>query len=143
MEMSGFTRKIEFTPAYDKRNPDPHKNYGIHGVNMRFLLFGDSGVIQFVIYTNWHLPHVQRELELKQNAGLYLSPMPADVGYHSPKPLYDGQTPISDHCEYLNGAPCYYGGSGLYAEEVFEVFVTDGEEAMWKLLEESYHRWLD
>ena len=45
-------RRIEFAPAYDKRHPDPQKNYGIHGVEMRWLLEGPRGVIQFLVYTN-------------------------------------------------------------------------------------------
>ena len=57
-------RIVEFNPAYDERN-NPKGNYGIHGVNLRMMLKGDSGVVQFVLYTNWHLPHVQDELESK------------------------------------------------------------------------------
>ena len=132
-------RIIEWSPAWDKSDDDPKKNYGIHGMDLKFLLKGDKGVIQFVIYTNWQLPHVRKEWNEKVNAHL-LQPIPADVGYHSPVPMYEGQEPIQEECEYLDGKTCYYDGSGLYAQKVFDIFVTDGEEAMWKTLEEEYRQ---
>lgn len=134
-----FTRKIEFSPAWDKRNPDPKKNYGVHGMEMKFILKGEKGAVQFVIYTNWHLPHVSKEFEKDKNASLFLKPLPADVGYHSYVPQYEGQEKISDNCPYLEGKPCYYDGSGLKAMTLFDLFVELGEEAMWSELEEFYH----
>ena len=67
--MDKLEHRVEFTPAYDKRDPNPSKNYGIHGVNMKLLVIGEKGVVQFVVCTNWHLPHVQRELEEKPHNG--------------------------------------------------------------------------
>ena len=64
--------------------------------------------------------------------------MPADVGYHSPKPIYEGQEIMSDCCECLGGKPCYYGGSGLYAEKIYKVLVEKGSDEVWKKLEEYY-----
>ena len=40
-------KKINFTPAFDRRDPDPKKDYGIHGVDMRCYLTGPEGVVQF------------------------------------------------------------------------------------------------
>ena len=55
-------RIVEFTPAFDKRSSDPSKDYGIHGVDMRMVLKGENAATQFVLFTNWHLPHVHDEL---------------------------------------------------------------------------------
>jgi hypothetical protein len=134
-------RLVEIQPAFDKRHSDPNKNYGIHGAEIKFLVKGKKGVIQFVIFTNWHLPHVQKELEGKCHLDKYcfLKPLPADVGYHSFVPMYDEQKPITDSCPYLDGKPCYYDGSGLWAEDVFKLMVREGHEAMWKELEKTYH----
>lgn len=30
-----FQEITQFTPAYDKRDPDPKKNFGVHGVSLR------------------------------------------------------------------------------------------------------------
>lgn len=135
-------RLVEFQPAYDKRNPDPDKNYGIHGMDLRFVLKGKKGATQFVIYTNWYLPHVTQEMlrkPIKDRIDLECRflPMPADVGYHSPVPMYEGQSKASDDCPYTDGE-CYYDGSGLQAEELFIDFLVGGDKAVWERLEQSY-----
>lgn len=135
---------VEFYPAFDKRNPDPSKNYGIHGVDLKMVLKGDKGAVQFVLYTNWQLPHVQRELNRKAigEDEVYieaiLNPMPADLGYHGPVPLYEGQNICTKSCEYLDGKPCYYGGSGLNAKRIYEVLLNEGSDGVWRELEEYY-----
>lgn len=134
-------RKIEFYPAYDKRNTDPNKNYGMGGVTLSFYLIGEKGAIQFVVYTNWHLPHVQHEIDSKPPKEPYPylshSPTPADIGYHSYKPMYEGQLPMEGECHLL-GKTCYYDGSGLQAEDVFKILLEGGSEAVWKDMERRY-----
>ena len=135
---------VEITEAYDKRNPDPAKNYGVHGVNLKFLVKGPKGVIQFLIYTNWMLPHNMEELKAKCDGHYcYLEPMPADIGYHSYVPMHEGEAPISKSCEYLEGKPCYYDGSSLNAEPIFDIMVSRGGDAMWAELERWYHDTFD
>jgi len=133
-----FERKIQFDPGFDKRSNDPKTNYGIHGMQIRFILKGPKGAIQFMIMTDWQLPHVRKEMQAKHGHYFSMGPMPADVGYHSYEPRYDGQEPISQTCEILDGKPCYYDGSSLCADELFDIFVTEGEGAMWKYLENVY-----
>ena len=91
-----LTRQLEFEPAYDKRDPDPRKNYGIHGVNMRWILKGKLGAVQFLLYTNWQLPEVREEYgsTIEKVSRFLLEPLPADIGYHSRVPLYAGQSPV-------------------------------------------------
>lgn len=48
----GFERKIEWTPAYDKRS----EGFGIHGMEMRAILLGPDGAISFTLFTNWQMP---------------------------------------------------------------------------------------
>ena len=173
-------------PAYNKRNPDPKKDYGVHGVELRMVLKGPKGAVQFVLFTNWMLPEVQQDLDLgtlmlasdgftlpnylsetpsgirevdeglesakrmigmSQPKGLdllhlqcFYHPQPADLGYHSPVPMYKDQTPTSDSCEYLDGKPCYYDGSGLNAKPVYDILLKEGSEGVWKYLEDYYKR---
>jgi hypothetical protein len=63
MNLSKFERIVQFLPAFDKRHPDPSKNYGIHGVELRMVLKGPKGAVQFVLFTNWQLLHITRESE--------------------------------------------------------------------------------
>jgi hypothetical protein len=139
MEDWMFEKLITFTPAYDKRHPDPSKNYGIHGVSIKFVLIGSEGATQFVLYTNWQLPHVTKEhLDKQLGVELFFMPMPADLGYHSKVPHYEGQEPIEQNCEYTKG-PCYYDGSGLAAERVYKVLLEKGDEGVWGELEKYYY----
>jgi hypothetical protein len=141
-----WERIVELAPAWDRRHADPKKNYGIHGVELKMVLKGPEGAVQFVVYTNWHLPHVTAEHHLKTQGGdvsdvalsVRYDPLPADVGYHSPHPMYEGQEPISTTCPYVDG-PCYYDGSGLRASDWFESkLLPGGSDAIWAALEEDY-----
>lgn len=166
--MTDFKREIVFRPAFDKRSDDPAKNYGIHGVELAFYLIGDDGAVQFVVYTNWQLPHITEEHSKLFDDHILCRPMPADLGYHSPKPMYEGQEPIGSKrfywrdptkeerkfrfapvpdseptgtftpCDLLGGKPCYYDGSGLNAEPVFEILLKEGSPGVWKELERYY-----
>lgn len=134
-------REIVISPAFDKRDPNPRKNYGIHGAEMRFILTGEKGAITFTIYTNWHLPHVDAELRNKKrndpNSDFMFKPEGADVSYHSYTPKYDGHTD-SGPCDYLGGKPCYCDGSSLSARPICELLIAEGSEAVWKELERWY-----
>ena len=133
-----FERITRWQPAYDKRDADPAKNYGIHGMTLRFILKGERGATQFVIYTNWHLRHIQDERDGRQRHHFSCHPMPADLGYHSPTALYEGQTGRGD-CDLLPDGKCFYDGSTLNAEPVYWRFVAEGEDAVWAELEDYYN----
>jgi hypothetical protein len=42
-------------------------------------------------------------------------------------------------CRYLDGKPCYYDGSSLNAERIFDVLTAEGDEGVWRELEAYYH----
>ena len=133
----------EWEPAYDKRDSDPSKNYGIHGMVLRFLVKGSNGVVQFIIYTNWHLSNVQKELDNEKYSKDSLDhigchPMGADIGYHSYTPLYEGQDILPYPCKYLGNVSCYYDGSGFQAEKLLKQFITVGDDVVWQTLEKKY-----
>jgi len=189
--MGEFTQIVDFFPAFDKRDPDPKKNYGIHGVELRMVLKGPEGAVQFVLYTQWMLPHVQKETDERiveeivacgpdfesalicgqRNLDVFHHPMPYDLGYHSPKPMYEGHKAQGSEkydiqamlrnakrmvqggnaneevsqptgtffaCPYLDGKPCYYDGSGLNAERIFDILVKEGSAGVWRELEVYY-----
>lgn len=140
--MPEFSRVVTVKGAFDKRHKDPEKNYGVHGMEMRFVLQGPLGAVQFVCYTNIHLEHVAREQwnrrsRFKDDTDFQLSrPMGADIGYHSPSPQYDGQPEME--CNLLPGGKCYYDGSTLAAEEFMPEFIEGGSDAVWPMLEDKY-----
>lgn len=133
-----FKQRIDFYPAFDKRHPEPSKNYGIHGVDVAFYLMGPEGTVQFKLSTGWQLPHVALELREK-GADICLQTMPIDLGYHSPKPMYDGQPMMTDKCEFApDGGKCFYDGSSLNADPIFQVLLEKGSEGVWEELSKYY-----
>jgi hypothetical protein len=133
-------RIVTFEPAFDRRDPNPAINYGIHGVSLRFVLKGPEGAVQFLLYTNWQLPHVTAEQDAKPREREYTHlschPLPADLGYHSPTPQYDGQTRMDD-CKYIDGG-CFYDGSSLNADPVYERLLREGDAGVWAALDDYY-----
>jgi hypothetical protein len=130
-----FKREITFDPAWDRRSDKPSENYGTHPVEIRFLLKGKRRAVQFVLYTGWHMPEVEKDIGKKHDC--LFKPIPTDLGYHSPEPLYAGQTKSCDDCLFTGG-PCYYDGSGGLAGPIFEILKREGSEGVWRALEAYY-----
>lgn len=136
--MSYFRRMVRFEPGHDCLRfecrhgsatciPGTGGSHGRHGLQIRFVLKGDKGAIQFLLMTDW-TPEPTHETRFI---------MPADIGYHAKEPQYDDQEAMDDDCEYTGGV-CYYDGSGLKAEEPFRVLCNEGDEALWQYLEAVY-----
>lgn len=144
--MSDLEREVVFNGAWDRRSDDPSENYGVHGVSIRFYVKGPEGVVQFIVYTHWHLPHVQDEMLEKRSGSrrdveLFFTPMAADIGYHSPEPLHGHEIETED-CDLLDGT-CYYGGSGLRAKDYLETLIEGGTEKLWPEMEAEYRAVLE
>ena len=137
-----FERIVEVDPAFDRRSPDPHQNYGIRACNIRFMVKGNKGVVQFVVQTDWFLPAVQDELkDSKLPINIWgVRPDGIDVGYHSYAPLHEWQdSTTKESCPYLDGHPCYYDGSGLRAVDWVPDFLSGGTAWLWPQLEGYYN----
>lgn len=142
--MDGFEQMLVMTPAFDKRHPNPGKNYGIHGVELRFFLTGPVGAVTFTVFTNWQLPHVteetmQRTLDRHPDRiGLKCSFLPsaAGIGYHWPTARYEGQTESA--CDLLRGGKCYSDSSFVRSEEVLERLIREGSEGVWRYMRDFY-----
>lgn len=130
-----LTRSVEMYPAYDKRDSDPKKNYGISSATLKFLLSGPKGTIQFSILTGWHLPHVAKELEAKGRP--FGEPMGMDLGYHAHAKQYESQEVMQNKCDYLGG-PCYYDGTSLGAQDLMATLLENGLDAVWEVMERRY-----
>jgi hypothetical protein len=123
---------IEIQPAYDRRD----EGYGIGSVIFRAILKGPQGAVTFVLFTNWNLPHVQRELDAKD---VHFDPIPVSVGCHSRTPLRESDEPSRENCEYLDGDPCYYEEYPFgTADKIYQYLLTEGDAGMWKQLTAIY-----
>lgn len=143
--MSEFKREISFKPAFDKRNSDPKKDCGIHGVEMFWTLTGPLGAIALTIFTGWMLDHIEDEMEARTHSGVgfrITRPSAAGVSYHSPKPMYEDQQPSSTPCDLI-GCNCYSDTSFTGGDEPFRILKEQGSDAVWKWLENYYAQTLN
>ena len=139
-----FERIVDFQPGFDKRSNNPSTNYGICGGVFTFVLKGPHGAIQFKFSAPFYPEHVFKEhMERNDISALELlyRPNGYDVGYHSPRPMYEGQDPIctDGSCPYVEGKHCYYDGSGLRADDWLKEFLAGGTEWLWPVMEAEYH----
>jgi hypothetical protein len=140
-------REVRFEPGYDcirfeckhgseRCKPGSGGSHGRHGMQIRWLVVGEKGAVQFLLYTTDWGPEpapfggrlFEREL---------LGPSPCDLGYHAKEAQYEGQEAMRGNCDVLGG-PCYYDGSGLNADEPWRVLCNWGGEALWEYLEGYY-----
>lgn len=126
------------SPAYARRPTDGAKNYGIGACRINFIVKGPLGAVQFVIGTDWYTDSAREHLR-----GFPASPHDEpvvgwDVGYHSPRPRYEGQKPVKQTCDLVGGGTCYYDGSTLRADAWLKHFIIGGSDWMWPHLEALY-----
>lgn len=171
-------RITKIRPAWDKRNPDPKKDYGIHSMQIWMILKGDLGAVHFTFSTGIFLEETEKRLAKEGSLdweelspGHWFSVIKAmgyDVGYHSPKPLYEGQEvvwptkriepkkkapmnfededtlptyeKIGDAAPVCEwlGVPCYCDGSAMRAEEWFNILRAEGSDKIWEMMEAEY-----
>lgn len=119
-------RHIAFEVGYDHTaHPDAcgGGGHGRHGMTLRFVLKGPSGATQFVMnMPNWTPGNTTCIGGIEAINGPSLVPI---------------RWPIDDG-ELLDGAACYYDGSGLNAGPVLEAFLSHGPMAVWAALARYY-----
>lgn len=138
--MNQFTKTVDFAPSFNflpEHNPGTRTNYGVGNMTVTFILKGPKGAVQWKIGTEWGIESVRNHLA---NFPLVFDPRKPtgwDLGYHSPKPMYDGQSPMSGHCSVVGGT-CYYDGSSINADLLIEGFLAGGTDWLWPALTEYY-----
>jgi hypothetical protein len=150
MTSETLKHSVDFIPGHDcisfecrwgKKSCIPGKDgsHGRGGLTVRFVTRGSKGAIQFVLYTGWTPQYIEKDCigcRYFKVDGDFV--MPADLGYHSKAPRYDGQTISQESCEYCDGEPCYYDGSGLQAYDAMYALVNGGDAALWAFLDARY-----
>ena len=129
---------IKFECKYDSERCFPGKggSHGVHGLEIIFIVKGEKGAVQFLLFTGWLPQKTQTDTYAIRDWGNRM--MPADLGYHAREPQYEGHRQATSSCEYCGGEPCYYDGSGLHASDALYALVNQGEEGLWKFLEAYY-----
>lgn len=120
--------------------PGSGGSHGRHGLSMRFVSKGELGAVQFLLYTGW-TPQYSKEdrIGARRIHDWGRGAMPADLGYHSKTPRYEGHTIADQSCEFCDGQQCYYDGSGLNASDAMYALVNGGDSALWAFLDAYYN----
>jgi len=135
--MKDFYRRVEFTPAWDRRDPDPSKDYGVSGVSIHFSLVGENGAISWEIMTSWVLPSTEEMWKSKGlgHFGLF-KPTAGGVGFHYP--------PEREDLDYLEIGPCNLLGECrcdvgfLYGNTMMQRLIEGGEDTLWAEMIQAY-----
>jgi hypothetical protein len=130
-------RIVQVGPAWDRRDPDPSKDYGIGAMSLRFILKGPRGAVQFIFYTAQYTRPVAERMWNGNRSYNPFKGMGADIGYHAYTPQYEGHTAMGGKCDIL-GCECYYDGSSLRANEFADEFIEGGDKVVWPMLEKEY-----
>lgn len=148
--MDKLEQIVKFSPAYDKRDPDPKKNYGIGCTRCFMVLKGEKGCVHFAFGTGMYLEKTVEEyykdgrdlfhFTFSGSEGKQSYYMGYDVGYHSLEPTteYEKERGPRENCDWLDGRPCYGDGSALRAETYMKVLVEEGSDKIWEMLEAEY-----
>lgn len=128
---------IFLTPAFEARDPDPHKDYGIGGVHMTFAERRGDMVIDCSFFTDWHLPNVQKRLANKSDNYYSLKPMCNGIYWHRPARTSEYQSHSRD-CA-LRGGNCFgYVGSALYGDKITERLLSEGGSGVWDEIDKAF-----
>lgn len=127
---NGITRKLDAMQAFDLRDPNPSKNYGIGSLDLWFVVKRANVAVTWRLFTGWYLEK-NRDRPARYTDGL------GSIDWHSPVPLYVDQTPQHD-CMHTGG-DCYCDGSSLESNTLFNKWLED-QEYVWVELEEWLER---
>jgi len=150
-------REMIITPAYDKRNDDPKKDWGIGSCRIFFAVIGKKGAVTVNFFTNWFLPSTIKEYK---EEGIFRRTLDSDMlreqfktkidleadrpsisagswDYHSKKPTYEGQLPTTG-CNWLDKSKCYGDGSCMRAERYLIILLEKGSNGIFEQLEIDY-----
>lgn len=131
-------RRVLFSPAWDRRNHDPEKNYGVSGVNIRMALIVGDWAAELVLMTPWMLPAVQAwHKSLEPRIGARVIPT-CDACVH-----HRGGTGefTSDKCHLFPGVSCEnVPVSSFEGDRLYSLLVEAGEEAVWDALAKMIER---
>jgi hypothetical protein len=130
--------KFECVFGSDKCKPGTGGSHGRHGMNIRFVVKGEDGAVQFLLHTGWIPQYATPSLIGARDCTWSGATQPSDLGYHSKTPHFEGHEPSIESCEFCDGKPCYYDGSSLNANDAMYALVNGGEDALWEFLDAYY-----
>lgn len=134
----GITREVSLCPAYHKSSP----NISIHDAEWVFAVQRGKVKVEWAFSTGWYIRETR---ESPPNPAMARIGSTYDtirapnglgsISYHSPKPLYEGQSLSSDKYE-VTGGDCYSDSGYIASGDLFDEAVAN-PKAIWLSLEKK------
>lgn len=130
-------RYIHIEAGWDKRDPNPSKNYGVSGGRMTFFERRGSKIIQ----CNFLLDNYPtEELRLTNRDRKYDTyPICDGLGTHYKFKKDASEWAYKNEECLVTGGKCYFeAGSALYGEIVRERFLKEGSDGVWDEIDKEF-----
>lgn len=131
-EWEGYQRTITTRGAYDQRDSNPSRDYGISGVTITFALIGKDRALDWDLLTDCFLPHTNKRL--RKVGRSHGGPTAGGVGFHYSEEQYEGMM-SSETCTLLDGR-CFYDTGFLIGDEVYRAWAYGGIDGVFGKLRE-------
>ena len=143
-------RTFVITPAHDCTNgceygsercePGGGGFHGISAAGFTFVLSGEDGALSVNFLSSWYKRETTSRMKEEQN-GLLLSALLVTglggVDWHW-RTDRDYGAFHNEECRWLDGAECFSDGSGLMADDAYDVLMEGGSDALWEWMETKY-----
>lgn len=149
--MEKLKREIQITKAFDKRNDDPKKDYGIGSCRLYFIVKGNKGAVTIDFFTNWFLESTVKEYSeigiRKNRMDGTKDTVKTKINLHEGIPIHSGVFSIHNKkktkyttktkCPVL-GDYCYPDISCMYGNKFLPILLSKGSDGVFKELEKEY-----
>lgn len=138
--MTKFIKKTIFSKSFDRRDPDPKKDYGIGGVDLWFVLKGKKGAISASFRTGWYLPSCfENNYYLDQHERERLRCFMVDM--HTPSCGEIDDDSDTNACTWLDNGKCYLSSTLRDDEKVLQKALLErGSIGLWNEMIKIYYR---
>ena len=139
----GSKKILDIKMPFDKRNPDPNKDFGILPMSVRMAYLKNNRAVCFSFHLPFYLPHVVSMLLTKKDSHRHPETF---NGYGVVITYHYGNSPRKESeledCDILEGGKCYCDQSfSSYAEEWYNDFLRreNGFEWLWERLIQEWN----
>jgi hypothetical protein len=123
-------RRVTFTPAWDKRDLYPRKNFGVHGVEVHLTLLDGDWALELIVMTVWMLPKTREWW-----ATLPLTHIPRECINMRCHYRNGPRAELAGMCTVFKGECCQSIALSFSAgDPLFETLVAEGEEPFWNAM---------
>lgn len=138
-----ISRRKYTDAAFDFRNLDSDKNYGIGSERIFYAYCGELGTVAWYVLTGKFVPHVAKELNDKDPDHLKrLYPMAGSLDYHYRQNPCNGASKRAQ-CTWLDSQPCWMEiADSEYAEKTLQLWQEYNDDAIFAYLEKLYYQGL-